>query len=68
MTIYATPFNTSDLQTTGPSIDSGFDTLEAVTNTMGNETRIPCDHKRVVIYGDDVSRVAFSDFIFNEAG
>lgn len=35
MTIYATPFDTSTLRCTAPSVDSGFPDLAAVQAAMG---------------------------------
>lgn len=63
--IYVTPFRASYKQTTGPSTDSGFASLDDVVTTMG---RADLTHlsKRMAIYGfmgDD--RVVFSDFIFS---
>lgn len=60
--IYATPFRASDLQRTGLSVDSGFESLEQVTEAMGDDYRHKT--KRLIIYGDNSDRVAFSDFPF----
>ena len=64
MTIYATPFRASDNKTTGPSTDSGFNSLEDVADAMpyGPNKKT----KRILTYGADGTEdlVAFSDFIF----
>lgn len=62
MTIYVTPFRNSDKQTTGPSTDAGFASLDDVVAAMGGPV-VPRS-KRILIYGDGEDRVAFSDFIF----
>lgn len=61
--ILATPFNGQTLKTTGPGVDSGFASVDAVVECMGNEyiSRTP----RLVVYGDDVNRVVFSDLTFH---
>lgn len=61
--IYVTPFRASDLQATGSSTDSGFESLEAVLAAMGPEHQ-PRNSTRTVIYGDGEDRVIFSNFIF----
>lgn len=60
--IYATPFRASDKQTTSPSTDSGFESLDDVVTAMGSE--YVSRGKRMVIYGPGEDRVVFSDFIF----
>lgn len=60
--IYATPFRASDKQTTGPSTDSGFESLDDVVTAMGED--YIKRGKRMVIYGPGEDRVVFSDFIF----
>lgn len=61
-TIYATPFNASDKQATGPSTDSGFTSIDDVVTLMGEPDVYRS--KRMVIYGPGDERVAFSNFIF----
>ena len=58
--IYATPFEGSgyEMQCTGPSVDSGFKSLEEVKIVMG--PACVHDHPRIVM----CDQVAFSDFIF----
>lgn len=62
MTIYATPFLASTKETTGPSMDSGFESLDQVVEIMGDE--YVRRSKRMVIYGPDEDRIVYSDFIF----
>jgi len=61
--ILATPFNGQTLKTTGPGVDSGFPDIDAVIAAMGPDhiTRTP----RLVVYGDDINRVVFSDLTFH---
>lgn len=61
MTIYATPFKASTKETTGPSTDSGFQSLDDVVTAMGEPLK---RYKRMAIYGPGEDRVVFSDFIF----
>jgi len=61
MTIYVTPFNGTTKETTGPSTDSGFETLEAVVEAMGPPA---VTYKAMVIYGEGEDRVVFSKIIF----
>lgn len=61
MTIYATPFKASTKETTGPSTDAGFASLDDVVTAMGEPEH---RYKRMVIYGPGEDRVVFSDFIF----
>lgn len=62
MTIYVTPFNGTTKETTGPSTDSGFESIDAVVEVMGDNFvhRGPA----MVIYGEGEDRVVFSKFIF----
>ena len=60
--IYVTPFKNSTKQCSGPSTDSGFDSLDTVVATMGVPD-VPRS-KRMLIYGPGEDRVVFSDFIF----
>lgn len=62
--IYATPFRASDLQVTGLSVDSGFESLEQLVKIMGDNYQGIT--KRLIIYGDNDSneRIAFSTFPF----
>jgi hypothetical protein len=60
-TIYATPFKASNKETTGPSTDSGSQSLDDVVAAMGEPLK---RYKRMVIYGPGEDRVVFSDFIF----
>lgn len=48
MTIYATPFKASSKETTGPSTDSDFQSLDDVVAAMGEPLK---RYKRMVIYG-----------------
>ena len=60
--IYATQFHANDLQIIGLSVDSGFESLEQVTEVMGDDRQDVT--KRLIIYGNDNDRVAFSDYPF----
>lgn len=60
--IYATPFNASDKQATGPSTDSGFTSIDAVVAIMGDPDIYRS--KRMAIYGPGEERVVFSTFVF----
>ncbi len=60
--ILSTPFNGQTLKTTGPSADSGFTSLDDVVAAMGND--YISRTFRLVIYGDDINRVVFSDLTF----
>lgn len=62
MTIYATPFRRSDLEPTGPTTDSGFESLDQVVELMGDDYRLKT--LRYVIYGGDDERVIYSDVKF----
>lgn len=60
--IYVTPFKNSTKQCSGPSTDSGFESLEPVVAAMG-----PPDIEtegKTLIYGVGEERVIFSYFIF----
>lgn len=63
MTIYATPYNQATKQTTGPSTDSGFESLDQVVGMMGNPMhRSP----RWLAYGSmGDEAVAYSEFVFS---
>jgi len=61
--IYVTPFNNKTKQCTGPSTESGFDTIDEVVDTMTDFVHRRGD--KTVIYGDSVDRVIFSTFIFS---
>lgn len=63
MTIYATEYKQSTKEA-GPSMDSGFQSLEQVEQAFG----IKRDHPRMVLIGDGEDRVAYSDFIFRIDG
>ena len=64
MTIYATPFRTNTKQCTGPSADTGFDTIENAVKLMGKPISRPTP--RYAIYGDLENRVILSrDIIFH---
>lgn len=58
MTIFATPFKASNLECTGHSVDSGFESIDQVVELMGSEhvTRTP----RLVVYGAGEDRVVYS--------
>lgn len=60
--VYVTPFLASDKQPTAPSTDSGFPTLDTAVEVMGPDYLYR--DRRMVIYGPDEERVAFSDFVF----
>lgn len=61
--IYATPFRVSDKKTTGPSVDSGFTSLDQVVQFMGGD--FVSQSQRVIIYGGESdSSIAYSDFVF----
>lgn len=62
MTIYATPFTDEPRECTGPSTDSGFQSLDEVVEVMGPDyvTR----SRAMVIYGPGNDRVVFSRIIF----
>lgn len=62
MTIYTTPFKASTKQPTAPSTDSGFTSIDQVVELMGPDHVV--NTGRMVIYGSDEDRVAFSDFAF----
>jgi len=62
MTIYVTAFKNSTKQCSGPSTDSGFNSLDNVIATMG-EPDVP-PFERMLIYGSEEDQVVFSDFIF----
>lgn len=58
MTIYATPFRASDLQTTGPSTDSGFESLDQVIELMGDEHIVQTP--RLIVYGPGEDQIVYS--------
>lgn len=62
MTIYVTPFKNSTKECSGPSTDSGFESIDAVIEAMGDNFvhRGPA----MVIYGEGEDRVVFSKIIF----
>lgn len=62
MTIYVTPFKASTKETTGPSTDSGFDSLEDVVAVMGEPD--VSRGRNMLIYGPGEERVVFSKIIF----
>ena len=64
--IYVTPFKNSTKQCSGPSTDSGFDSLDSVAGAMGAPD-VPAS-KRMLIYGAGEDRVVFSNFIFSIDG
>lgn len=62
MTIYVTPFTDEPRGCTGPSTDSGFESLDAVAEAMGE----PFIRRRaMLIYGEGNDRVIFSKVKFN---
>ena len=61
-TIYVTPFKNSTKECSGPSVDSGFPSLDAAVGAIGPPAMRA---KRHAIYGDGEDRVVFSDFIFH---
>lgn len=62
MKIYATNFDPNDLDNPGPSIDSGFESLDQVMKTLGCDYRTKSN--RTVVY----EGIVFSDFIFSIDG
>lgn len=58
MTIYATPFRQSDLQTTAPSEPSGFESLEQVVQCLGDTYRVR--RPALVIYGSGDQSILYS--------
>ena len=67
MTIYATPFTASNLQCTGHSTDSGFESIDQVVELLGPDyiTRTP----RLVVYGPGDDRIVYSkDLTFSIDG
>ena len=62
MTIYATPFKDSDKSFSGPSADSGFDSLTSVAAALGDPTG--ASSKGVLVYGEGDDLIAFSSFVF----
>lgn len=60
--IYATPYNQTTKQATGPSVDSGFQTLEEVEGALGCERT----GKRFILTGEGDDRIAFSDYKFGD--
>ena len=65
MTIYATPFKHTARECSGPSTDSGFDSLDTVELIAGEP-----EHRfaGMLIYGDGEDRVVFSKIIFRIDG
>jgi hypothetical protein len=61
MTIYATPFKNRTKKTTGPSTDSGFESLDQVVAMMGEPLKTT---RQMVIYGDMTDRIVYSTFVF----
>lgn len=59
--IYMTNYDPNTLRCTGPSVPSGFNTLDEVTALMGPPARAG---KRLHTYPDGV---AFSDFVLQKA-
>jgi hypothetical protein len=62
MTIYATPFKNSDKSFSGPSADSGFDSLASVAAALGDPTG--ASSNGVLVYGEGDDLIAFSAFVF----
>jgi hypothetical protein len=61
--IYATPYNPTTKKCTGPSTDSGLESLDQVAEFMGPPTR---RSRRWLAYvTDDDQAIAYSDFVFN---
>lgn len=59
--IYVTPFRATDKVTTGPSVDSGFITMNDIIKVMGKPL---AQHKGMLIYGPGDDRVLFSQLRF----
>lgn len=60
--IYATPFDPATKQCSGPSMPSGFDTIEGVVSCMGPALR---QGPASAIYGDETAQVIFSKAVFS---
>lgn len=63
--IYATPFTDETRECTGPSTDSGFESLEAVAEAMGEPS---ARYAAMLIYGEGNDRVVFSRVVFRIDG
>lgn len=61
MTIYVTPFTDEPRECTGPSTDSGFQSLDDVAVAMGAPD---IRYDAMLIYGGGNDRVVFSRFAF----
>lgn len=61
MTIYATPYNNRTKKCTGPSADSGFESLDQVAAMMGEPIKTS---PKMLIYGGDTDRIVYSTFVF----
>lgn len=62
MTVYATPYNQADKQCTGPSTDSGFESLDQVVGMMGEPMHRASRWLAYAGAGDEA--IAYSNFIF----
>lgn len=62
-TIYATEYNYQTKEA-GPSVNSGFQSLDQVEQAFG----VKRGHQRMILIGDGPERVAYSDFIFRVDG
>ncbi len=59
-TIYATPFTNSNKAATGPSTDSGFESVNQVVEMIGAPV---ATSKRTLVYGESEDRIIYSDFV-----
>lgn len=62
MTTYATPYNPTTLVCSGPSADSGLESLDQVVEFMGPPTGRSA--KWLAYVTDDAQAVAYSEFVF----
>jgi hypothetical protein len=56
--IYATPFRESDKETTGPSVDSGFQSIDEVVQCLGDGYRVR--RPALIIYGSGDGSILYS--------
>jgi hypothetical protein len=61
--IYATPFKQSDKEPTGPSVDSGFRSLDEAVQCLGDGHRLR--RPALVIYGSGDGSVIYSRVAFH---
>lgn len=63
--IYVTPFTDEPRECTGPSTESGFQSLAEVSDAMGEPLK---RYPAMLIYGDGNDRVVFSRVVFRIDG